>query len=282
MDTGLAHKTAFITGASGGIGRALADAFAAEQAQLVLTGHSHLHRLQSYVADQAWADRALVVAADVADPGQLDQAMQAGVERFGRVDVCVANAGIWPPENLGLHELSVERVRRTVDVNLLGSVWTARAFLRQLAHAGPRDDGDGASLVFIGSTAGRFGERDHCDYSLSKAGLYGLVRTLKNEIARLDPYGRVNMVEPGWTATHMARPALDDPTQVTHAVRTMAVRQIGRAVDIARAVAFLASPVLARHVSGEILTVAGGMEGRLLWSQGDVDYPQVKARLSDA
>jgi 3-oxoacyl-[acyl-carrier protein] reductase len=168
-----------------------------------------------------------------------------------------------------------------ISTNLLGTAWTARAFLRTLDRVGPRKDGLGAALLFIGSTAGRFGERDHADYSMSKAGMYGLIRSLKNEITRIDPYGRVNMIEPGWTATHMARPALEDPEQVRQAVRTMAVRQIGRAKDIAHAAVFLCSPVLARHVSGEVLTVAGGMEGRLLWKEHEIDFDEVRSRLAE-
>ena len=106
-----------------------------------------------------------------------------------------------------------------------------------------------------------------------------MVRTLKNEIARLDPYGRVNMISPGWTVTEMAREALRDDDLVARVVRTMALRQFARAEDVARTVVTLCSPLLSRHVSGEILTVAGGMEGRLLWGRDEVDPDSIRARL---
>ena len=109
--------------------------------------------------------------------------------------------------------------------------------------------------------------------------MYGMVRSLKNEITRIDPYARVNVVEPGWTKTHMARPALQVDEIVTKVVKTLAVRQIARAADIARTVAFLASPALSRHISGEALTVAGGMEGRVLWDDQEVDVEEVRSRL---
>jgi 3-oxoacyl-[acyl-carrier protein] reductase len=169
-------------------------------------------------------------------------------------------------------------LRDTLEVNLLGALFTARAFLGTLARTGPRSDGHGAALLFTGSTAGRFGERGHVDYAVAKAALHGAVRTLKNEIVRLDPYGRVNAVDPGWTITHMARPALEQPGQVERVVRTMPLRQLGRAIDVARTVAWLASPTAAAHVSGEIIAVAGGMEGRLLWNEDELDRRAILER----
>jgi 3-oxoacyl-[acyl-carrier protein] reductase len=279
MDLELSDKVVLVTGASGGIGRALASAFAAEGASLVLTGHTQQAELERWLAEQTWRERALPWQVDVARPDQVHRAFDAARERFGRVDVAVANAGRWPREALLLHEAGEERIRATLEANLMGALWTARSFLATLAATGPRDDGHGTALCFIGSTAGRFGERQHAEYSVSKAGMYGLVRTLKNEIVALDPYGRVNMVEPGWTVTHMARAELDQPGTITSVTRTMALRQLGRAVDVARAVLFLCSPAMSRHVSGEVLTVAGGMEGRTLWGEADVDEDAVRRRL---
>ena len=280
MDLALSDKVVLVTGASGGIGRALAEGFAAEGSRLALTGHSQQEALERWVADQPWRERALCLRADVAHSDQIQSACEAARRHFGRVDVAVVNAGRWPREALLLHEAPEERIRTTLEANLLGALWTARGFLATLARSGARPDGHGAALCFIGSTAGRFGERHHAEYSVSKAGLYGLVRSLKNEIVELDPYGRVNMVEPGWTVTHMARPELERPGAITAVTRTMPLRQIARAADIARAVMFLCSPAMARHISGEVLTVAGGMEGRTLWSEAEIDEEAVRRRLS--
>lgn len=137
----------------------------------------------------------------------------------------------------------------------------------------------GAALVFTGSTAAKFGERGHADYATAKAALYGLMRSLKNEIVALDPFGRVNIVEPGWTITEMSRRAIDDPGVVAKVVRTMPLHQIARADDIARVAAWLASPLAARHVSGESVTVAGGMEGRVLAEADTISGTAVLARL---
>jgi 3-oxoacyl-[acyl-carrier protein] reductase len=279
MDSGLRDKVVVITGASGGIGRALAESFGAEGCRLVLSGHSQIDSLATWTEQQPFRDQALVVGADVADPAAVDALFAAAVERFGRVDVCLANAGMWAPEYTPLACMDPARLLRTVEVNLLGSAHTARSFLATLADTGPRDDGQGAALVFTGSTAGRFGEKGHADYALAKAGLTGLVMTLKNEIVAIDPYGRVNLIEPGWTVTHMVRPALAQPGTIQRVVATMPLRQLGRAADIARTALWLASPRLARHVSGQVITVAGGMEGRLLWDADEVDEGAVRDRL---
>jgi 3-oxoacyl-[acyl-carrier protein] reductase len=279
VDLALTDKVVLVTGASGGIGRALAETFAEEGARLVLQGRGRFEELERHVAGRPWSGRALCVRADVARPDEVEAAFERAVETFGRVDACVANAGVWPREDRALHEASEERIRGTLESNLLGATWTARAFLAQLARAGPRQDGHGAALVFTGSTAGRFGERGHAEYAVSKAGLYGLVRTLKNEIVRLDPYGRVNMIEPGWTVTHMVRAELETPGAISGVARTMPLRQLARAVDIARATAFLCSHAAARQITGEVLTVAGGMEGRTQWERGEVDEAAVRRRL---
>lgn len=279
MELALRDKVVWITGAAGGIGRAIAEAFATEGAQLALQGNRSLEDLHAWVDEQPWKDRTLLLKADVRDSSALERCAGDIRERFGRIDICAANAGRWPPGDHPLDELPVERLRDTIEVNLLGALLTARAFLGALRQTGPRPDGHGAALVFTGSTAARFGERDHTDYAASKAGLVGAVRSLKNEIVRIDPYGRVNLVEPGWTVTHMARQALEVPGAVERATRTMALRQLARAQDIARTICWLSSPTAASHLTGQVLTVAGGMEGRLLWDEADVDREAILARL---
>jgi len=234
VNLGLDGKRVCITGASGGIGRALAEAFAAEGARLLLLEGRR--------------------TADVTRPAALEAAMAGD-----RIDVCVANAGIFPAEDVPLHQMPEDRIRSVIETNLLGTIWTARAFLRNLA-AHPGQD---ACLLLIGSTSARFGERGHAEYSTSKAGLYGLLRSLKNEIVELDPGGRVNLIEPGWTMTEMARSSIDAGI-LDRAFRTMALRRVAAPEDVASAAVFLASP-RARHITGEVITIAGGMERRLLW-----------------
>jgi 3-oxoacyl-[acyl-carrier protein] reductase len=255
MDLGLNGRVALVTGASGGIGRAVATAFAAEGARVVA------HGFRGHDTLAGWCDPLGIttVSGDLRDPDATDRLFDEVLARHGRIDAVVANAGRWPEPALRLHETPVESLRATLDDNLWTAIHTARSFLRTLVP-GP----DGASIVFTGSTAGRFGEAGHVAYATSKGALHALVATLKNEIVTIDPRGRCNGVEPGWTVTpavaHVVGPAL-----VERATRTMPLRRLADPDDIARAVLFLSSPTAARHVSGEWITVAGGMEGRLLW-----------------
>lgn len=291
MDLGLGDKVAVVTGAAGGIGAALVRAFLAEGARVVAThhrpraggdsgggrdgdgrrdgdggGHGGGHGGGAGDGDAPTDERVLWAQADVRRPEALEAALRAAEARWGRADLCVVNAGVWPPEDLPLDALPEERVREVVEVNLLGAMWTARAFMASLRRSGPRADGHGASVIFIGSTAGRFGERGHAEYAASKAALRGLMLSLKNEIVAVDPWGRVNLVDPGWVVTPMVQEALDrDPGRVEAATRTMALRRLATPEDVAAAALFFASPIMSRHISGEALLLAGGMEGRILW-----------------
>ncbi len=98
-----------------------------------------------------------------------------------------------------------------------------------------------------------------------------MTRTLKNEIVDLVPTGRVNAVCPGWTLTRMTEDALKDHENVVPTLQTRPLQRIARAEDIAGTVVFLASDKLAGHITGEVLTIAGGMEGRLLRRADEVD-----------
>ncbi|KAF2772331.1 NAD(P)-binding protein [Teratosphaeria nubilosa] len=154
--------------------------------------------------------------------------------------------------------------RNTLAVNLTGPFLLCRAYLRALRHA-PESVKGTANIIFVGSTAGKFGDADHGDYAASKAALqYGLTPTLKNEIVGVAPRGRVNSVNPGWVATPMAEGKLRDRGFVERALATTPLGKVARVEDVARQVAVLASERLSGHVRGVNVMVDGGMEGRLL------------------
>nr|MBP8303531.1 SDR family oxidoreductase [Phycisphaerae bacterium] len=134
------------------------------------------------------------------------------------------------------------------------------------------------NAVLIASTAAVFGEAGHADYAAAKSAMaFGLTRSLKNEIARIAPHtkdycgGRVNCVCPGWTLIPRTSPQLGNTAVVRKVLATMALPQIARPDDIAHLVVFLSSDRLARHVTGQTIVVAGGMEGRWLWQPDQVD-----------
>ena len=175
---------------------------------------------------------------------------------LGRIDVCAAVAGRWPSEDVPVWELPLERWEETLRQNLTSPFLVARAFLREVERTGH------GSLVLIGSTAGVFGEAGHADYAAAKSGVTGgLLLSLKNEIARIAPRGRVNAVAPGWTESPMTRGHVD-AEQVRVLSRTMALRKVAQPEDVAAQVVVLASDTLSGHVTGQLVIVAGGMEGR--------------------
>src|SRR5262249_9643991 len=158
------------------------------------------------------------------------------------------------PEPTPLHRLSLERWNTTLAVNLTSVFLCVRAFCRGVERHGLREP----AAVLIGSTAGQVGEAGHADYAAAKAALcYGLVKTLKNELARLAPRGRVNVVAPGWTLTpEKEQTVFANPAGVRRTLQTLPLRKLARPEDVANAVAFLASSKLAGHVTGEVLTVS--------------------------
>lgn len=123
-----------------------------------------------------------------------------------------------------------------------------------------------------------FGEAGHADYSSGKAAIaYGLTRSLKNEITRLAPHtrdycgGRLNCICPGWTIVPRNKAKPRDVAMIKKVTATMALPQIARPDDIAHAAVFLSSDTLARHITGQTLVIAGGMEGRQLWQPNEID-----------
>jgi 3-oxoacyl-[acyl-carrier protein] reductase len=249
VETGLAGKGVLVTGGSGGIGAACVRLFAAEGARIVVHYHRGRERAEA-------AGGAAVLGADLTDEAQVDALFAAARETLGAIDVCAAVAGIWPSEDVPVWELPLARWEETLRANLTATFLTARAFLREVERTGH------GSLVMVSSTAGLFGEAGHADYAAAKSAIaHGLLLSLKNEIVRIAPNGRVNVVAPGWTESPMTRGHVDAES-VRRVSRTMALRKVADPEDVAAQVVALASDVISGHVTGEVVTVAGGMEGR--------------------
>lgn len=262
MDSGLTGTGHLVTGASGGIGSACARALAEAGANVGLHHHHGVEaaaELRSELHERHGVE-APPLRADLRDELEVDRMFEYCDEALGGLDGLVVNAGVWPATDVGLDQMSLEQWNDTLAVNLTGAFLCCRAFLRGLRRK-PREH---AAIVLIGSTAGLFGEEGHADYAASKAALVGLCLSLKNEIVRLAPRGRVNVVHPGWVATPMAAEALEDRERVDRVTSTMALRKVATPDDVARAVVFLLSSRLAGHLTGVQLPLSGGMEGRLL------------------
>jgi 3-oxoacyl-[acyl-carrier protein] reductase len=271
MNTELTGKVILITGASGGIGSAIARSFAAESAKLVVHYHSHKAKIMALQRELNSAD-SFIVGGDLSREAMVKHVFKAAVKRFGRVDTLVANAASWEVRDVPLHKMSLRHWQQTMQGVLTTAFLTVREFMRLVQQQKQ------GNAVLISSTAALFGEAGHTDYASGKAALaYGFLRSLKNEFPRIAPHtreycgGRINCVCPGWTVVPRLATKLRDPAMVRRAAATMALAQLARPEDIANAVVFLASDALARHITGQVLMVAGGMEGRQLWEPSKLD-----------
>jgi 3-oxoacyl-[acyl-carrier protein] reductase len=257
MDTGLSGKRVLVTGASGGIGAACARAFAAEGSRVVVHFHRGRERAEAVAAE--CGEGAVVAQADLRSEEEAARLFDEARDALGGLDACVAAAGVWPEEDVPLWRLPLERWQETLAANLTATFLTARGFLREVERSGH------GSLVLVGSTAGVYGEAGHADYASAKSAIVrGLLLSLKNEIVRIAPRGRVNAVCPGWTVSPMTRSTLEDSALVDRVTRTMALRKVAEPEDVARQIVVLASDEVSGHVTGQVVMVAGGMEGRLL------------------
>lgn len=255
MDTELKGKGVLITGGAGGIGTATVRAFAEEGARVAVHYRTSDEQARALAAEVG----GVTLRADLTSEAEVDTLIPEAVKAMGRLDVLVANAGHWPSEDEPVWKMSLERWRRTLAENLDSVFLTCRAFLR---HVETTKMG---SLVLVSSTAGLFGEAGHADYAAAKGALAsGFVKSLKNELGRIAPLARVNVVCPGWTEVGRNRGKLQDPAFLSRVTRTMALRKVGKPEDIARIIVTLASDRISGHVTGEVVTVAGGMEGRVL------------------
>lgn len=239
-------RTALVTGGSRGIGRAVALMLARAGADVAIGYRSRAAEAEAVVAEaRAAGRRALAVAGDLGEPAAADRMAAEVGAAFGRLDIFVANAGIWPPDEVPLGRLPPDRWRATMAANLDAVFYSTRAALGLM--------GMGGRVVLVSSTAGQRGEAGHADYAATKGALIALTKSLAVEYA---PDILVNCVAPGWVDTEMCIPAFGGG-QKERIAGTIPLGRIPSAEDVAGPIVFLCSD-LASHVTGEVLNVNGG------------------------
>jgi 3-oxoacyl-[acyl-carrier protein] reductase len=244
----LRGQVAIVTGGSRGIGKAIVELLAALGARVVV----------NYVKDQAAAEATLSAVrakgsdgitfrADVANPLEAQQLIDATIDKFKRIDILVCNAGIW--EGAPLDKMTESLWDRTLDINLKGTWAVCRAVVSQMKQQ------RSGKIVVLTSTAGQRGEANFSNYAASKGAQIAFTKSLADELGE---WGiNVNAVAPGWVDTEMTREALGDAEAREEIAAMIPLRKIAEPDDIAAPVVFLCTD-WARHITGEILNVNGG------------------------
>lgn len=246
------NQIVLLTGASRGVGAAAAQMFAEAGAAGVAINYRTQHAAAQETAalvEQAGA-KAFLLQADVSQADEARTLVEQTIAHFGKLDVVVANAGIWPAEERMITELEDAQWQETMRINVNGVYYVCRAATQHFLARGA------GNIVIVSSTAGQRGEAFHADYAASKGAVISFTKSLA---AELGPHGiRVNCVAPGWIDTEMAASALRvGPSELKSITDLIPLRRVATAEDVAGPILFLASS-LARHITGEILNINGG------------------------
>ena len=246
----LAGKAALITGGSRGIGAAAVKLFAQAGADVVFSYNSSKDAARQIEQEAGkHGTRVEAFRADVGKHEQNEKLVEHSVKRLGRLDILVANAGVWNLEDLPIEKMSEKQWDEMIRVNLK-SVYSVIHFA--VPHMIKQKSG---KIIPISSTAGQRGESFHTHYGASKGGVISLTKGLCSELAR---HGiLVNCVAPGWVATDMSNPVLATKAGKKMASSVIPLGRAATAEEIAGPILFLASD-LANFINGEILNVNGG------------------------
>jgi len=245
----LRGKMAVISGGSRGIGAATVRMFVTAGARVLFSYRKNKHAADEVVR-ACGKDTCVAVQADLHDSAGAKKLIDAAVRRFGRLDILVANHGVWPPQDVTVSEMSDAQWRRTVAVNLDSVFGLVKHAVAQMKR-----QRSGGHLVLVSSTAGQRGEAYHCDYAATKGALISMVKGLATELAADGIY--VNCVAPGWVNTDMAAPALNDVEMRRRALEKIPLGRVATPEEIAAPILFLCTEH-AGFITGEIFNVNGG------------------------
>ncbi len=251
----LTGKTAIVTGASRGIGAAIAKKLAAEGASLVLCARTAEACAETEAACRAAGVETLAMAVDVADAAAVDGCVKATLEKFGKVDILVNNAGI-TRDGL-LMRMSDADWDAVVDTNLKGTFLFTRAVSRPMMKNKAADGQQlGGAIVNLTSVVGITGNAGQANYTASKGGVIALTKTVAKELGSRNI--RCNAVAPGFIESKMTESLSDEIKR--SCMDSIPLKRFGTGEDIANAVLWLVSDASA-YVTGQIISVNGGMIG---------------------
>jgi 3-oxoacyl-[acyl-carrier protein] reductase len=240
-------KTAVITGASRGVGRAVALRLAEAGANVVVNFLKEEEKANNVVAlcKEKGAD-AIAVQGDVSIWQDAQTLVQKALEKFGRIDLLVLNAGIW--EGSPIEEMSEETWNKVLNTNLKAAWAMTKACVPAIKKQ------TSGAIVLVSSTAGQRGEANYSNYAASKGGQISFTKALASELC---PKIRVNCVAPGWIETAMVRPVFEDENYKHQVIESIPMKRMATTDDVALSICFLLSD-WSRHITGEVLNINGG------------------------
>jgi 3-oxoacyl-[acyl-carrier protein] reductase len=247
MQLSLKDKVALVTGASRGIGRAIATTLAASGATVVVNYKGNQAAAEEVVRQiEANEGQALAIQADIGQAEEVERLFKAVVERFGKIDILVNNAGI--TRDTLLLRMKEEDFDAVLDTNLRGVYLCTKAALRPMTKA------RGGRIINITSVVGIMGNAGQANYAAAKAGIIGFTKSVAREMASRGI--TVNAVAPGYIETELTGVLNDQIRQAI--IENVPLGRMGTPQDVANVVCFLASDAAA-YITGQTLTVDGGM-----------------------
>lgn len=253
MNLSLSGKVALITGGSRGIGAAAVRLFVAAGARVIFSYEKAQARAEALVRELGAAN-CIAVACDLSGTATAGELVAAVIKKFGRLDILVANHGVWPAEDAPIDQMSDAQWRSTIAINLDSIFALTKHSVAQMKKQKKSGSATG-HIVLVSSTAGQRGEAFHCDYAATKGALISMVKGLSTELAHEGIY--VNSVAPGWVDTDMSAAALNDPKTRSRIFATIPLGRVGRPEEIAAPILFLCTEH-AGFITGEVFNVNGG------------------------
>ena len=253
MHLSLSGKVALITGGSRGIGVAAVRLFVAAGARVLFNYEKSKPQAEQLVKELG-ADNCAAVACNLSGTETAQELVATAVARFGRLDILVANHGIWESDDAPIDQMRDSQWRKTVAVNLDSVFALIKHSVAQMKKQ-EKSGGAAGRIVLVSSTAGQRGEAFHCDYAATKGALISMVKGLSTELARDGIY--VNSVAPGWVDTDMSAAALHDPNRQSAIFATIPLGRVAKPEEIAAPILFLSTSA-ASFITGEVFSVNGG------------------------
>ncbi len=249
----LSGKVALITGGSRGIGAATVRLFVGAGAQVLFNYEKSKGPAEKLVKELG-QENCVAVACNLSGTETAQELVAATVKKFGRLDILVANHGVWPPEDAPIEKMADAQWRSTMAINLDSVFALVKHSVSQMKKQG-KSDGAAGHIVLVSSTAGQRGEAFHCDYAATKGALISMVKGLSTELAKVAVY--VNSVAPGWVDTDMSASALNDPATSKRIFAGIPLGRVAKPEEIAGPILFLCSKY-AGFITGEVFNVNGG------------------------